>query len=1374
MSFTHLHSHSSYSLLDGLSPVKAMASRAREMGQPAIALTDHGVLFGAIDFYESCHAQEIKPIIGLEAYISQGPMGERAGNNYHLTLLAMNLEGYKNLIRITTDAHLHGFYRKPRVDKQYLQDNNSGLICLSGCAASELSTYITNDQYDDAHELVDWYKGVFGDRFYLEVQDHGLEFDSKLIQASISLASEHGVRLVATNDSHYITREQAIPHEIMLCVQTQDTMSNPDRMNYGAHEFYLKSYDEMRGLFGDVPGALSNTLEIAERCNLEIPMDRLELPCPPIPVGETPITHLKRLTWEGIKAKYGPTNQEAIDRARYELGVIENAGYAKYFLLVQDMLRFARENRIPSGVRGSTGGCLVAYCIGITSVDPLEYGLPFERFLNPDRVSMPDCDVDVADVHRDKIIRYMRETYGEGNVAQIITFGTIKARMAIRDVGRAMDLPLTTVDRLAKLIPFKNADQSNVTVSQALQNIPELQLEYRRNKDVRQLIDTCVTLEGMHRHASTHAAGIVVSQEPLINNVPLYTVPKLDGAVATQYTMESLEKIGLLKMDVLGLRTLSIMQEVADTVGIDLEEIPLDDPGIYELLGTGQTFGIFQVESPQMMRLMRSDKPQTVQEVSNIIALYRPTGLPFIEDYVKRHKGLEEPVYPHPLTKPILGETFGIFVFQEQITKLVQEVGGFTPGQADLIRKAIGKKKIAEMRTYKENFLSGAKAKGVSPSDTEALWDIIDRSSGYGFNMCAWSQTNVTLPDGTKMTLSQAYSKGVTEIMSMWPDGVIRPHKVSKIVSTGDKPLYKVTTKSGKKIVITKEHRLLTTQGYMPLSEMKVGTELIVKRRGCNDNQRAARRQTIRATYDTGPGFGKCSIASNGMWCASQHERNMCEYLISLGIKFETHKVLKNGRVCDFYFGGLYWEMDGMDRAYQYFADKYEDLPFIVVTPEDYTYKINNHLNLDHAENGDPIISIEYFGVKPTYDIEMMPDGPLNWIANEIVSHNSHSTQYAIITCKTAYLKHHYPTQYMVSLLSAERGDQDKVAEAIVECRRLGVEVLLPSINKSEPGFTIEDGAIRYGLSAIKGIGDAVAETIASYRPYNSVQDFINKNNTKVVNKRVIDALAQSGAFDEFGERATFARNSDTIIKYAQDRNKWKKSGQLSLFGNDFAPLILPSVVESTRTDRLGWERETLGSYISENILQIASQKVADVIPIMELSAEMEGCSTYVGGVVTDVCPIRTKAKNELMARVRLTDLTGTITVVIFPRQYATNSNIDKDQILIVHGKVQVWEDNVELVANQITTIDIDDEKEPDMTVFITMEPSGDRTRDNMTYMRVCNVLKQFPGNDEVVFRADDGFNKRVLPLSHNRVLWDSRLEEQLLNVDTELKVVVQ
>jgi len=735
--FVHLHLHTEFSLLDGATRIKELVKRVADFNMPAVAISDHGVLYGAIDFYNACQGAGIKPIIGCEVYLAPRSIKDKTKQDqtsYHLLLLAKDEVGYKNLIRLSTIANLEGFYYKPRVDKQILREHAQGLIATSSCLAGEIPDALLKNDYERARRLLEEYLDIFGrENFYIELQDHGLPEQRKVNEGLLKLAEQYRLPLLATNDAHYLTREDAEMHDVLLCVQTGSTLDKPDRLKFGTQEFYVKSAQEMAQLFPEYPAALANTLEVAARCTLNLEFGRVQLPAPDLPEGKTAMQHLRDLCYEALPRLIPNHNETHTQRLEYELSVIETTGFAPYFLIVRDFAQFARREGIYFGVRGSAAGSFVSYCIGITDIDPIEYDLTFERFLNPERIQMPDIDMDFEDARRDLVIKYVREKYGQDRVAQIITFGTLAAKAALRDVARVMNIAPALVDRLAKAIPT----QPGMTLEKAL-TIAEVKQEYERNPEARKLIDMARKLEGITRNASVHAAGVVISKDPLTEHVPL--ARSADGEPVTQYHMGALEQIGLLKMDFLGLSNLSALaQTVANIkrtrgIDIDVRNLPLDDAKTYEMLGRGDTTGVFQLESAGMRRYIRELRPQNVRELAAMVALYRPGPMDHIPTYINRKHGREPIEYPHPWLEPILKETYGVIVYQDQVLKVVQALAGFSLGKADILRRAMGKKKPEEMKRMRAEFVAGAQAKGISEEEANRLFDLIEPFAGYAFN----------------------------------------------------------------------------------------------------------------------------------------------------------------------------------------------------------------------------------------------------------------------------------------------------------------------------------------------------------------------------------------------------------------------------------------------------------------------------------------------------------------------------------------------------------------------------------------------------------------------------------------------------------------
>ena len=750
MSFVHLHTHSSYSLLDGLSGVRALAARAHELGMPAMALTDHGAMYGVIDFYRACLEAEINPIIGIEAYMASRRMTDRVSQHdaksFHVLLLAENHTGYQNLMQIATSAQLQGFYHRPRIDHDFLAEHADGLICTTGCLSSEIPRALQSDNMERAEQLMDFYMQVFGsERFFIELQDHDIPILNEVNRVLLEFGPRYGLKFVATNDVHYVRQEDAHLHDVLMCVQTNAILNDQKRMRMNGDSYYLRSAEEMQRLFGHVPGAVENTLLVAERCKVNPEIDGVHLPVFALPDGYDTPGYLRHLCEQGLEQRYGSRAVEASVRGRMdmELKVIGDMNFDAYFLIVWDLCNFAAERGIWYNARGSASGSIVAYALGITLVCPLEHGLIFERFLNPGRATMPDIDLDFQDNRRSEILEYTAQKYGEDRVAQIITFGTLKARAAIRDVGRVMDVPLNEVDRVAKLVP--NIPGNPVNISAALEDVPEFRAVHSNDPNIREMIDTAGQLEGVHRNAGTHAAGVVIADKPLVEYIPLHRSTGSNAqhnviAATTQFEMEVLDSLGLLKVDLLGLRTLTVMSRACELiqerhdVQLNLHNIPTDDPSSFSLLGRGDVAGVFQVEGAGMRRFLRAMQPTRLEHVIAMVALYRPGPMDFIPHYIRRMHGEEKVTYLHPALEPLFEETYGRPVYQEQLMFAAMDLAGYSAEEADDLRKAVGKKIRDKLMQHRGKFVRGAVANGIGEKTANAIFDDWEEFARYGFN----------------------------------------------------------------------------------------------------------------------------------------------------------------------------------------------------------------------------------------------------------------------------------------------------------------------------------------------------------------------------------------------------------------------------------------------------------------------------------------------------------------------------------------------------------------------------------------------------------------------------------------------------------------
>ncbi|HVA84869.1 MAG TPA: DNA polymerase III subunit alpha [Candidatus Saccharimonadales bacterium] len=1044
--FVHLHVHSEFSLLDGLGRIGDIVEAAAVQGMDSIALTDHGALYGAVAFYQAATARSIKPIVGVETYVARRAMRDKEGKAdsqpYHLILLAKNWTGYQNLCRLITDAHVDGYYYKPRIDREHLARHSEGLIGLSACLNGEIARSLEVDDWDGARRLAGEYGDILGPgSFFLELQDHGLPEQRRLNEQLIRLAAETGLPLVVTNDLHYVHERQHEAHDVLLCVGTGNNLDSPGRLKFDTNEFWLKSAAQMAARFPDQTEALRNTRRIAEMTDLTLPLGQLRIPHFPVPEGETAESWLRAECERGLVRRYGTVTPALRERLDYELDVIIRMGYAGYFLIVADFIRFAREQGIATTCRGSAPGSIVTYTLGITPVDPILYQLPFERFLNPDRVTMPDIDVDFEDGRRDEVINYVTHKYGADHVAQIITFGTMLARAAIRDVGRVLGLGYGEVDRIAKAVP----NQLGIRLEEALLVSPQLREMVDADPQVGRLIGLAEQLEGVARNASTHAAGVVISREPLTELMPLQKATNSD-ALMTQYEMHGVDALGLLKFDFLGLSNLTILRQAVDLiranrgVSIDIERIPLDDAKTFELLASGETTGVFQLESAGMRRYIRELRPTSVYDLAAMVALYRPGPMDNIPLYIRRKHGLEPVTYLHPLLEPYLEKTYGVFVYQEDIMAAAMALGGFTGPEADTLGYAIRKKKSSVLRSMREQFVRQAAERGVSPAVIDAVFTAFEPFERYGFN-------------------------------------------------------------------------------------------------------------------------------------------------------------------------------------------------------------------------------------------------------------KAHATCYGLVAYQTAYLKANYPVDYMAAVLTAVRDNAERVAAAVAECRRIGIEVRPPDIARSGLEFTVEGDAIRYGLLAVKNVGQGAIESMLAARetgPFRSLADFATRIDIRLANKRVLESLAKVGALSAFGHPAQVLEGLDDALGAAQATQRDRISGQTSLFdiaADDGAVLEkpLPQVSVEPVRRRLAWEKELLGLYLSDHPLGDLAGQLRQFVNAYsgDLRDEsLDGQRVVVGGIVTGSRTIVTKAK-QTMAVVTLEDLQGSLEVIVFPRMYEqTLGSWVEGAILLVAGRVDHKGEETPLLAD--------------------------------------------------------------------------------------------
>ena len=1213
--FVHLHVHSEYSLLDGAAQLEKLVAKAKELRFPAIALTDHGNLFGAVDFYLAAQKAGVKPIVGCELYIAPGSRTERGSQDggyegaNHLTVLVRDHTGYQNLIKLVSRAYLEGFYYKPRVDKELLAQHAEGLLVLSGCLNSEVSRAISAGDLDKARQTAGWYREVFGkDHYFMEVQAHGLAEQVKVTAETLAIAKAIGAPIVGTNDSHYLEAGHARAHEALLCIQTGSGMNDPNRWRFSTEEFYVKSAEEMARVFADVPEACRNTLAVAERCNLTLEFGRFHLPHYVVPAGHTLETYLDEQTREGLKRRYGASPGDLIEaRLTHELAVIQKMGFAGYFLVVWDFIHYARTQGIAVGPgRGSSAGSLVAYCLGITNIDPMRYGLLFERFLNPERISMPDMDIDFADDRRDEVIRYVADKYGRDRVAHIITFGTLGAKAAIRDVGRVLGMSYADVDRIAKLVP---GFPLNITLDDAYQKSPPLAEMVKSQANVKELWDIARALEGCTRHASVHASAVVISDEALDVHIPLYKDPKRPELI-TGYAMGPIEKLGLLKMDFLGLRTLTVLANTVKLitesrgVTLDLDTLPLDDARAYALLSEAKTFGVFQLESSGMREALRGLKPERLEDVIAMVSLYRPGPMELIPDFISRKHGRARITYEHPAMEIFTRETYGIMVYQEQIMQIASEMAGFTMGEADTLRRAMGKKDRDLMGTQREKFVAGCKERGTASAKAERVWELMEKFAGYGFNKCLTADTWIEMADGSRKPITAIRDGDLV----LTKDG---PHRAHGVRPSGIRSVWRLRLANGMSVRCTGDHPVFTQRGWVDAQALVDSDAIaVLDTVAAADLRVAARRAAGRRPSPT-PMLAEAPL----VWSTR-----------------------------------------------------------VAFTPE---------------------------GVAPTYDFEV--PGAASFIANGIAVHNSHAAAYALVAYQTAYFKANYPVEFMAALLTSEMGDTDKIVKYVEECRAMGLRVQPPDVNVSQVRFSVAGDTIRFGLAAIKNVGEAAMESILKTRAddgaFRALDDFCARVDLRLVNRRVIESLIKAGAFDGLGlPRAHLLAQCDLALEAGQRQQRERAEGQSSFFDLLPAAPAAPRTAEPTAAvvpewdddQRLTYEKEVLGFYVSGHPLA-RFEGVAESLGVTstaELAARGHGARVTLFGHVAALKETATKSGNR-MAFLTLEDMTGTVEVTVFPEPYkAAAPYLRARDPIVVRGRVDDGDKGRVVLAEDIRLLE--------------------------------------------------------------------------------------
>ncbi|MEW5822686.1 MAG: DNA polymerase III subunit alpha [Cyanobacteriota bacterium] len=1126
--YVPLHLHSEYSILDGATKIKDLVKYAQINNMPAVAITDHGSMCGAVDFYQQAKSLNIKPIIGCEVYTINGDIKDKTsikgkGGSYnHLVLLAKDFKGYQNLVKLVSIGHIEGFYYKPRINYELLEQYKDGLIAMSACLAGEINQYLLDDKYEDAIKRAKYFKNLFEDDFYLEIQDHNMPEQHKINPYIIKISKELDIPVVATNDSHYTKKEDHVAHDILICLQTGRTYDDPGRMRFPSQEFYLKNGDEMAQMFknlnpDDVFIAIDNTLKVADKCSLTLPLGKTILPHYPVPPNYTAESYLNKVAREGLGKRYENITAEIEERFKYELSIIEQMGFAAYFLIVWDFIDYSRKNGIPVGPgRGSAAGSLVAYCLGITDIDPLEHGLLFERFLNPERISMPDVDIDFCIERRDKVIEYVTEKYGKDRVCQIITFGTLAARAAVKGVARALDYPFAESNKIASLIP----QGPGITIDDALADGQELRKLYDKDERMKSWIDLAKSIEGINFNIGTHAAGVIISRDPLSDTVPIQN--SKEGIVITQYSMTDSEKVGMLKMDFLGLRNLTIINNTIKSIkanhnkDICINKIPFDDEDTYKLLSAGETDGVFQLESSGMKMLVKDLKPSNFSDVGALVALFRPGPLEsgMVKDFVLRKHGKQKIEYDHPLLEDILEDTYGTIVYQEQIMQIAQKLAGYTLGQADILRKAMGKKKADEMAKQKEIFLDGSAQNGIDPDIARELFDKMAKFASYCFN-------------------------------------------------------------------------------------------------------------------------------------------------------------------------------------------------------------------------------------------------------------RSHSAAYAFLAYQTAYLKCHYPVEYMAALLSSVRDRQDKIQMYIAECQRMGIEVLPPDINASGVEFTPTKDGIRFGLASVKNVGVGVVEAIIAGRKdaaYESLYDFCLKVDSSCLNSRTLESLIKCGAFANIERsRKQLLENIDGVKQSSEREKSRRASGQISLFGlfDEAEPdskLTTTFQLAGDDTEFLdneiqAFEKELLGFYVTSHPLSSIKRHLPIITThqVSELSEVKEGSFVAIAGLITSMRQIITK-NNKLMKIGVLEDLSGNVEIVAYSDTLDKYGPLlEEDSKVIIKGKVQHRGD--EEVNISIVIDEAKDVKEAKL-MNIALTPEADYT----DIMELKNIILKYKGSDPVIIKLDNkGTSLTMITSSH---FWVNASEE--------------
>ncbi|HEY2956255.1 MAG TPA: DNA polymerase III subunit alpha [Candidatus Eisenbacteria bacterium] len=1250
--FVHLHNHSDYSLLDGASSIPRMVERAAQLRLPALALTDHGSLFGAVEFYQEARRAGVKPILGMEAYVTRGDRHEKSARDtaHHLVLLARDEQGFRNLMRLSSFAFLEGFYYKPRVDHALLAAHSAGLLALSACPKGEVASDLLDDNEERAYQTAMMYREMFGaENYFLEIQNHGLEIEDRIRARVGALARRTGIPRVATNDCHYLRHEDADAHDLLLCIQTGKTVDDAKRLQMHTDQLHFRTPEEMKAAFPDDPDAIRNTLAVAERCNLQLAFGRPLLPEFPLPANvESPERYLRDLAEPELAKRYPGTPQAVRERFEYELDVICRMGFASYFLIVRDFIAYARRSGIAVGPgRGSVAGSLVAYLLRITDIDPLQHGLIFERFLNPERVSMPDIDIDFDDLRRSEVIAYVKDKYGEGNVTQIITFGTMGAKGVVRDVGRALGLAFAEVDRIAKLVP----EGLGMTLERALELSPDLKGLPQRGPVYARLLRSARALEGLARHASTHAAGVLITPGPLLDYVPLYR--QKDESVTTQWDMKAVEKAGLLKMDFLGLRTLSVLQHSVALVtekeraALDLLALPLDDAAAYEVFQRGDTVAIFQFESSGMRDYLRQLKPSAFGDLVAMNALYRPGPMEHIPYFIECKHGRQVARYEHADLEPILKGTYGVFVYQEQVMQAANTLAGFSMAQADELRRAMGKKKPEEMEAKRAQFIDGCKRNKIPAAKAEKIFATMEKFAGYGFNRCVSGETRVMdATSGEVTTVADLFHhRREFRIHALGEDWKLRPRRVTDVVWNGRKPVFELRTAQDKRITATANHPFRTLDGWKRLDELAPGDRIAGSRQPDVDT-RVDSRASDRYPAAAHPARGRRLRED------AEGYDSGCEKDVALALDVESRS---------------------------------ESERLAAIADSDVSW--------------DRIVSIEPRGVEDTYDLTVEHDH--NFVANGLVVHNSHSAAYAMLAYQCAWLKAHHPAEFMAATLTSEMSDSARIVTLIEECRRLKLEILAPDVNRSEWRFTLESGSIRFGLGAVRNVGQGAVDAVVAARvgggAFRDLFDLVVRVDSRTMNRRVLESLIAAGACDALGpERGAMHAAAGRVLEQVAALQRDRQSGQSSLFGEGGeggVAVVAPPIPASPpwgEGERSAREKEVLGFYFSQHPLEPLREGLAKIVThsIAEALQLEDGAEVRVGAVVIEVKKITTRT-GKAMAGVTLEDLTGRCEATVFPETWeATREWLVEDRVVVISGRMESGDRGIKLLVSEVRTLE--------------------------------------------------------------------------------------